>query len=185
MLPIGLLQCLFSWSGISFPRRLKADFLTSIIFGFCVSFWHLCVIFSMRPTQTTPSKLAAHHLHTLDLLVQFHFLIFLRCLLPCNMEKAMAPHCSTLAWKIPWTEEPGRLQSVGSLRVGHDWVTSLTCFTFVHWRRKWQPTPGFLPEESQGQQSLVGCHLCGRTESDTTAATWQQQQPCNTFPGVF
>ena len=36
-------------------------------------------------------------------------------------EKAMAPHSSTLAWKIPWTEEPGRLQSVGSLRVGHDW----------------------------------------------------------------
>ena len=36
------------------------------------------------------------------------------------LEKAMAPHCSTLAWKIPWTEEPGRLQSMGSLRVGHD-----------------------------------------------------------------
>ena len=36
------------------------------------------------------------------------------------MEKAMAPHSSTLAWKIPWTEEPGRLQSMGSLRVGHD-----------------------------------------------------------------
>ena len=35
-------------------------------------------------------------------------------------EKAMAPHSSTLAWKIPWTEEPGRLQSMGSLRVGHD-----------------------------------------------------------------
>ena len=35
-------------------------------------------------------------------------------------EKAMAPHSSTLAWKIPWMEEPGRLQSMGSLRVGHD-----------------------------------------------------------------
>ena len=46
-------------------------------------------------------------------------------------EKAMAPHSSTLAWKIPWTEEPGRLQSMGSLRVGHDWAThfhsSLSC----------------------------------------------------------
>jgi len=41
-------------------------------------------------------------------------------------EKAMAPHSSTLAWKIPWTVEPGRLQSMGSLRVGHDWVTSLS-----------------------------------------------------------
>ena len=44
-------------------------------------------------------------------------------------EKAMAPHSSTLAWKIPWTEEPGRLQSMGSLRVGHDWATSLSLFT--------------------------------------------------------
>ena len=77
-------------------------------------------------------------------------------------------HSSTLAWKIPWTEEPGRLQSMGSLRVGHDWVTSLWLFTFMHWRKKWQPTPAFLPGESQGLGSLVGCRLWGRTESDTT-----------------
>ena len=83
----------------------------------------------------------------------------------------MAPHSSTLAWKIPWTEEPGRLQSMGSLRVGHNWATSLSLFTFMHWRRKWQPTPVFLPGESQGQQGLVGCRLWGRTESDTTEAT--------------
>ena len=70
-----------------------------------------------------------------------------------------APHSSTLAWRIPWTEEPGRLQSTGSRRVGHDWATSLSLFTFMHWRRKWQPTPVFLPGESQGQGSLVGCHL--------------------------
>ena len=56
----------------------------------------------------------------------------------------MATHSSTLAWKIPWTEEPGRLQSTGSLRVGHDWETSLSLFTSMHWRRKWQPTPVFL-----------------------------------------
>ena len=74
-------------------------------------------------------------------------------------EKAMAPHSSTLAWKIPWTEGPGRLQSMGSLRVGHDWATSLSLFTFMHWRGKWQPTPVFLPGESQGQRNLVGCHL--------------------------
>ena len=86
-------------------------------------------------------------------------------------EKAMAPHSSTLAWKIPWTEEPRRLQSMGSLGVGHDWATSLPLFTFMHWRRKWQPTPVFLPAESQGQESRVGCHLWGRTESDTTEAT--------------
>ena len=46
------------------------------------------------------------------------------------------PHFSTLAWKIPWMEEPGRPQSMGSLRVGHDWVTSLSLFTFMFWRRK-------------------------------------------------
>ena len=80
----------------------------------------------------------------------------------------MAPHSSTLAWKIPWTEEPGGLQSMGSIRVRHDWVTWLSLFTFMHWRRKWQPTPVFLPGESQGWGSLVGCHLWGRTESDTT-----------------
>ena len=123
---------------------------------------------------------------------------------------------STLAWKIPWTEEPGGLQSMGSLRVGHDfhfslscigegngsplqysclenpmdggawkaavhgvtegqwphdWATSRSLFTFMHWRRKWQPTPVFLPGESQGRGSLVGCRLWGRTELDTTETT--------------
>ena len=92
-------------------------------------------------------------------------------ILMLKAEKAMAPYSSTLAWKIPWTEEPGRLQVMGSLRVGHDWATSLWLFTFMHWRRKWQPTPVFLPGESQGQGSLVGCHLWGRTELDTTEAT--------------
>ena len=88
----------------------------------------------------------------------------------------MAPHSSTLAWKIPWMEEPDRLQSMGLLRVRHHWETSLSLFTFMHWRGKWQPTPVFLPGESQGQGSLVGCHLWGRTESDTTEAMQQQQQ---------
>ena len=88
----------------------------------------------------------------------------------------MAPHSSTLAWKIPWMEEPGRLQSMGSLRVGHDWATSLSLFTFMHWRRKWQPTPVFLPGESQGRVSLVGCqmslgsHRVGHDWSDLAAA---------------
>ena len=77
-------------------------------------------------------------------------------------EKAMAPHSSTLTWKIPWMEKPGRLQSMGSWRVGHDWATSLSLFTFMHWRRKWQPTAVFLPGESQGWDC---------TESDTTEVT--------------
>ena len=88
-----------------------------------------------------------------------------------HVEKAMAPHSSTLAWQIPWLEEPGRLQSMGSLGVVHDWAASLSLFTFMRWRRKWQPTPVFLPGESQGRGSLVGCCLWGHTESDTTEAT--------------
>ena len=90
-------------------------------------------------------------------------------------EKAVAPHSSTLAWKIPWTEEPGRLQSMGSLGVGHDWATSLSLFTLMHWRRKWQPTPVFLPGESQGRGSLVvpsmGLHRVRHDWSDLAAAT--------------
>ena len=86
-------------------------------------------------------------------------------------EKAMAPHSSTLVWKIPWMEEPGGLQSMGSLRVGHDWMTSLSIFTFTHWRRNWQPTPVFLPWKSQGWGSLVGCRLwVGHDWSDLAAA---------------
>ena len=84
---------------------------------------------------------------------------------------ALAPHSSTLTWRIPWMEEPGGLQSMGSRRVRHDWATSLSLFSFLHWRRKWQPTPVFLPGESQGRGSLVGCHLWGHTESDLTEVT--------------
>ena len=88
----------------------------------------------------------------------------------------MAPHSSTVAQKIPWMEEPGRLQSMGSLRVSHDGAISLSLSTFTHWRRKWQPTPVFLPGESHGPRSLVGCSPWGCTESDTTEVTQQQKQ---------
>ena len=81
----------------------------------------------------------------------------------------MAAHSSSLAWKIPWTEEPGELQSMEALRVFG--ATSLSLFTFMHWRRKWHPTPLFLPGESQGQDSRVGCRLWGHTELDTTKET--------------
>ena len=81
------------------------------------------------------------------------------------------PLPDSFAWKIPWAEEPGGLQSVGSLKVRHDWATSLSLFPFTHWRRKWQPTPVFLPGESQGRGNLVGCYLWGCSESDTTETT--------------
>ena len=102
----------------------------------------------------------------------------------------MATHSSTLAWQIPWTEEPGRLQSMGSRRVGHDWATSLSLFTFMHWRRKWQPTPVFLPGESQGQGSLgglpsMGSHRVGHDWSDLAAAAawlyWSSQKVRSEF----
>ena len=85
------------------------------------------------------------------------------------------------AW-VQWTllrvqsliKVPLRLQSMGSRRVGHDWAASLLLFTFMHWRRKWHPTPVFLPGESQGRGSLVGCRLWGRRVghdwSDSAAA---------------
>ena len=78
----------------------------------------------------------------------------------------MAPHSSTLAWKIPWMEEPGGLQSMGLLRVRHDWTTSLSLFTFMHWRRKWQPTPVFLPGESQGRGAWWAA-VCGVIQNRT------------------
>ena len=93
-----------------------------------------------------------------------------------NFQRRQWQPTPVLVWQIPWTEEPSRLQSMGSLGVGHNWATSLPLFTFMHWRRKWQPTPVFFPGESQEQGSLVGCRLWGHTESDTTEATQQQQQ---------
>ena len=96
------------------------------------------------------------------LLQRLNELIYLYSAKDRTSEKAMAPHSSILAWKIPWTEEPGGLQSMGSLRVRRDWVTSLSLYTFMHWRRKRQPTPVFLPGESQERRTLVGCRLWGR-----------------------
>ena len=87
------------------------------------------------------------------------------------LEKAMAPHSSTLAWKIPWTEETGRLQSMGSHR--HDWATSLSIFTFhfhalekemathssvLAWRIPGTGEPGGLPS--------LGSHRVGHDWSD-------------------
>ena len=95
----------------------------------------------------------------------------------------MASHSSTLAWKIPWMEEPGGLQSMGSLRVGHDRATSLSLFTFKHWRRKWQPTPVFLPGESQGRGAWWAA-VYGLTQS-RRRLKWLNSSSSNRFVTEF
>ena len=113
---------------------------------FCWGYWHMKVTINHHPTKVLKNYM----------LKKFYIYIYTH-----THRRRQWPHSSTLAWKIPWTEEPGRLQSMGSQRVGHDWATSLSLFTFLHWRRKWHPTPVFLPGESQGRGSLVGCRLWG------------------------
>ena len=100
-------------------------------------------------------------------------------------EKAMAPHSSTLAWKIPWMEEPGGLQSMGSLKVRHDWATSLSLFSFMHWRRRWQPTPVFLPGESQGRGGLVGYRLCSHFSRVRLCDCIDGSPPGPPVPGIL
>ena len=86
----------------------------------------------------------------------------------------MAPHSSTLAWKIPWTEEPGRLQSMGSLRVGHDWATSLSLF--AHALEKEMATHssvlawGIPGTGKPGGLLSMGSHRVGHDWSDLAAA---------------
>ena len=84
----------------------------------------------------------------------------------CQLEEAMALHSSTLAWEIPWTEEPDGLQSMGSRRVRHDWATSLSRIG----EGNGNPLQCSCLENPR-DGSLVGCHLWGRTESDTTEVT--------------
>ena len=140
------------------------------------SFWIICTrFFTGLPHQPFPCTPSFPFLNLGKLRVTEEdspsILVSTYVVLSTLGDKAMAPHSSTLAWQTPWMEEPGRLQFMGLLRVGHDWATSLSLFTFLHWRRKWQPTPVFLPGESQGWGSLMGCRLWGRTESDTTEVT--------------
>ena len=89
----------------------------------------------------------------------------------------MGTHSGTLAWKVPWMEEPDGLKSMGSRRVRHEWATSLSLYAFMCWRRKWQPTPVLLPGESQGRRSLVGCRLRGRAWLQRLTCKQQQLLP--------
>ena len=87
----------------------------------------------------------------------------------------MAPYFSTLAWNIPWMEEPGVLQSMGSLRVGHDWAASLSLFTFMHWRRKMATHSSVLAWRIPGMGEpgglpSMGSHRVGHDWRDLAAA---------------
>ena len=96
------------------------------------------------------------------------------------LDREVATHSSILAQGIPWSVEPGALQSIGSKVVGHmTQHASIPKHTncAIYWRRQRHPTPVLLPGESHGWRSLVGCHLWGLTESDTTEVI--QQQQCN------
>ena len=93
---------------------------------------------------------------------------------PCfasSLEKEMTTYSSTLAWKIPWMEKPGSLQSMGSQRVGHDWATSLHSLHTLSLEKEMATHSIFLPGESHGQRSLAGCGPWGCRESDTTDVT--------------
>ena len=141
-----------------------------------------------HPKITVSIRVHSRILYGLDrwIMTYIHHYSFIQSFVNClPTSVSFCIPTSTLAWKMPWMEEPGGLQSMGLLRVGHDWATSLSLFTFMHWRRKWQPTPVFLSGESQGWGSLVGCRLWGRAELDTTEATQQQQQQWVRVPLVL
>ena len=93
-----------------------------------------------------------------------------KVILKCLQEKAMAPHSSTLAWRLPWTEEPGRLQSMGLLRVGHYFTFTFT-FHFYALEKEMATHSSVLAWRIPGMGNLMGCHLWGLTESDTTEVT--------------
>ena len=93
----------------------------------------------------------------------------------------MAPHSSSLAWKIPWMAKPGRLQSMGSRRVRQDWVISLSLFTFMHWRRNGNPLQCSCLENPRDRGAWwaarlsMGSHRVGHDWSDLAAAAAYMQ----------
>ena len=87
----------------------------------------------------------------------------------------MAPHSSTLAWKIAWMEEPGGLQSMGSLRVGHDWATSLSLFHFLALEKEMATHSSVLAWRIPGMGdpgglTSMGSHRVGHDWRDLAAA---------------
>ena len=118
---------------------------------------HVCVHIAHKLVEITPT-------------MQFYILFYLTLLLSIIGEGNGTPlQYSCLENPVDGGAWWAAVHGVAT--VGHDWVTLLSLFTFMYWRRKWQPTPVFLPGESQGQGGLVGCRLWGSTESDTNEVT--------------
>ena len=125
----------------------------------------------LRPHRSGKLFLAKSLLHTSAITAFFFFNVTLNVYLSCPplfSEKAMTPYSCLEnpmdrgAW---WAAVHGVAKS-------RTWLSDFTfTFTLMYWRRKWKPTPVFLPGESQGRGSLVGCHLWGRTQSDMAEVT--------------
>ena len=163
------------WSGLPFPspkgtiERKKVKSLSHVqLFATPWTPWNF-------PGRST--ELGCHFLHLLQNISKGNLV---------GKESKMSLVVASLFFKIfyfeiiidssPWMEEPGGLQSVGSQRVGHNWATSLSFYSSF-WRRKWQPTPVFVPGESHGQRGVVGYSLWGCKESDTTKQPTHTQLP--------
>ena len=145
-----LLSIWYTWTLVSLQSEFKLAVVNIACFMLCWRPGIFCLQLALK-LSSLKAKIKKPSLYMILVSVGHDWATSLSLSTFHALEKAMAPHSSTLAWKIPWMEEPGVLQSMGSLGVGHDWATSLSLFTFTHWRRKWQPTPVFLPGESQGQ----------------------------------
>ena len=167
------------WNHVSLTDdKLSVGFLLYYYMGFCIYFTFIYAIHNRGP------------LHCRQILYQMSYsrsLYMCVCVICQILEKATAPHSSALAWKIPWTEEPGRLQSMGSLTVGHDWVTSLSIFTFhfhalekemathssvLAWRIPRTGEPGGLP--SMGSHRVR--HDWSNLAAAAAAAAWKSTE---------
>ena len=142
------------WTSVSFPTFCLLWTMLLWIFTYmspcrCIFTWILLVEFGHQHTR---ASLVAQRLKRLPAMRE----TWVRSLGQEDpLEKEMATHSSTLAWKIPWTEEPCKLQSTGSQRVGHDWATSLHFFT-AH-TQKWSPSfTQFNPKTAGSQDSPSG-----------------------------
>ena len=138
--------------------------------------------YSLYCTQSYYKILAIFFILCITFSVLFIFYLVVYTAWSAFPEKAMAPHSSTLAWKIPWMEEPGELQSMGSHRVGHNWRTSLSLFTFMHssvlaWRIPGMGEPGGLPS--------MGSHRVGHDWSDLAAAAVAAEPIQSTKSKIF